>query len=527
MVAVVGRCRIWPFLLLAVVFSACSPPPPANTLIYGRGEDANTLDPVNTDIGEAVNVIVNIFDTLVTYRDESTELAPGLATEWKHNDEGTLWTFQIRPGVSFHDGSPLTAEAVKFSFERLLLPDHPALFDKARPYQSSYKMIKEVRVTGELEVVFELFEPSAVFLKNLTMFPASIVSPAAVKMRQAKFAEQPSGTGPFRIVKWDKDQKLVLAAFKECWNGPPGVEHLIFLPVKESTTRIEQLKRGEIHIADNLPPAELDSLAKRQDVVVQSQDGMNVAYLSMQTEKPPLNSVAVRQAIWLAIDKPSLIKVAYAGQAAPAVTLVPPPMWGHHRELQDRPFNPAEARQILQSAAEKEGFQLPLELTLAVMSQPRPYMQDPKTVAGFLKDALREVGINLTVESRDVNQHFPHVMAGKHQLAVGGWSSDNNDPDNFLYPLLDSDNISEHGNNLSRYRNDAFHQLILAGQRELDVDKRLGIYREAQEIAFADAPVVPLVHTRNRVAQSPRVKDYKLHPAGLVRLRRARLEGTP
>lgn len=514
--------------LLCLLTAGCTLPSAStstsNTLIYGRGEDANTLDPINTDIGEAVNVIVNVFDTLVTHADDSLEMVPGLATEWKHSDDGKTWTFQIRRGVLFHDGTTLDAAAVKYSFDRLLLADHPDVYDKARPYQPSYNMIKEVRQTGEFEIEIELHEPNAVFLTNLTMFPASIVSPTAVAAKKKVFAEQPVGTGPFRVTKWDRDQRIVLTAFEQHWRGKSPAENIVFLPVKESATRIQQLQRGEIHIADNLPPDELDVLAQRDDIVVQAQDGMNVAYLSMQMEKPPLNSQQVREAIWLAIDKETLVQVAYAGHAEPAVTLVPPKMWGHHDTLKDRPFNRELAKQRLQEAAAKEGFALPLSLTLNVMNQPRPYLQQPRSVASFLKDSLREIGIELKVETLDVNEHFTHLMAGKHQLALAGWHSDNNDPDNFLYSLLDSDNISEHGNNLGRYRSEEFHQLMLAGQRELDLAKRLAIYQQAQEVVFADAPIVPLVHTLNRVAQSKRVKDYRLHPSGLVKLRHAHLD---
>jgi peptide/nickel transport system substrate-binding protein len=429
--------------------------------------------------------------------------------------------------VRFHDGTPMDAAAVKFSFDRLLLRDHPAVFEKSRPYQSSYQEVKEVRVVDPLTVTFELRQPSAVFLKNVAICAASIVSPTAVMKLKKDFAERPVGTGPFRMQRWDRDQRLVLAANPDHWRGPPGVPHLIFLPVRESATRIEQLKRGEIHIADNLPPAELDVLAQHKDLVVQSQDGVNVGYLSMQMERPPLDNLQVRRAIALAIDKGTLIRVAYSGQADEAKSLVPPSIWGHHAELMAPAFDPAAAKQLIATYAQEQGATLPLRISLAVMNQPRPYMQQPKEVAGFLKDSLREIGFDVTVEMRDVNQHFNHVMAGQHQLAVAGWSSDNNDPDNFLYSLLDPDNISEHGNNLSRYRNEEYHKLMIAGQRELDIDKRFALYRRAQELVLEDHPVVPLVHTRNRVAQSKRVTDYHLHPTGMVRLRLAKLEPQP
>jgi peptide/nickel transport system substrate-binding protein len=515
------------YLLSLLALAGCSSsglaPTPTSTLVYGRSEDANTLDPIHTDIGEAVNVIVNLFDTLVTYHDETTEIVPALAERWEHSEDGLTWTFQLRPDVVFHDGEKLDASAVVYSLERLIQDDHPDLYEQARPYKPSYDMIRAVRATDERTVVVELKEPSAIFLKNLAMFPASIVSPAAVKKLGAKFAEQPVGTGPFRVRRWDRDQKIVLDAFPKHWRGGPGIEHLIFLPVKENATRIEQLKRGEIHIADNLPPQELDVLAERKDIVVQEAPAMNVCYLSLQMEKPPLDDLRVREAIALAIDKPEFLQIAFGGKATAAKSLVPPSMWGHATELVDTPFDRARAKELLAEAAKDKGFELPLKITLSVMSQARPYMQRPIEAAGFLKDSLREIGIELQIESRGVSEHFIYAMAGRHQLALAGWQSDNSDPDNFLYSLLDLNNISEHGNNLSRYRSSEFHQLMIAGQRELDEAKRLKLYERAQELVLEDLPVVPLAHTLNRVAQSSRVQGYVLHPTGMVRLRAVKL----
>jgi peptide/nickel transport system substrate-binding protein len=513
-------------IVVCALISGCTPAAPPNTLIYGRSEDANTLDPVNTEMGEAVNVIVNIYDTLVTYDDVTTELVPSLAEKWEHSEDGLRWTFHLRPNVKFHDGTVLTADAVKTSFDRLLQPTHPLLYDELRPYQMSYKVIQEVQTDGDLTVVFILREPSAVFLQNLTMFPASIVSPAAVKERGKGFAEKPCGTGPFQMVTWSRDEKLVLGAFKDHWRGPPGVDTLIWVPFHENQTRIAALQRGEVHIADNLSGFDVEPLKGRNDITVLNEDSMNVCYLAMQTEKTPLNRQDVRQAIWMAIDKQELCRVGYAGQASPAASMVPETMWGHAK-FADREFNPTIAKEMLEAAAKDGGFSLPLRVTLAHMVQARPYLMNAKTVGGFIKDSLQKIGIEVTLEPRDANEHFEHLRTGDFELALAGWRSDNNDPDNFLYSLLDPDSIANGGNNVSRFRNDEFHQLLLQGQRELDPAQRLVIYQKAQEIAFAEAPVVPLVYARANVAMSKRVKGYKLHPTGMVRLRLARLEAAP
>src|SRR5262245_38415875 len=173
-----------------------------DALIYAQPEDPKTLDPINTDIAEAVHVMTNLFDTLVTYHDETTEIVPALADRWEHTEDGLTWTFHLRPGVTFHDGVPCDSEAVKTSLERLILTEHPLVFDKARPYQSAYNMIRAVEAHSELTVLIRLHHPSATLLANLAMFPASILSPDALKKSGADFAEHPVGTGPFRFVRW-------------------------------------------------------------------------------------------------------------------------------------------------------------------------------------------------------------------------------------------------------------------------------------------------------------------------------------
>jgi peptide/nickel transport system substrate-binding protein len=498
-----------------------------NTLIYAQPEDPKTLDPINTDIAEAVHVITNLFDTLVTYHDETTELVPALAERWEHSDDGLAWTFHLRRGVKFHDGTPLTSEAVQVSLARLIEPDHPLAFDKARPYQSSYNMIGTIETPDEHTVVLRLKHPSAILLSNLAMFPASIVSPTALEKHKAGFAENPVGTGPFRFVKWRRDQQLVCAASDDYYAGRPQIDNLVWVPVKENATRVQRLARGEVHVAENLTPVEMDSLASNPRLVVEEQVGMNVAYLTMQMEKPPLDNLQVRRAIYMALDKPTLIKVGYSGHAEEAVSVVPPSMWGHAGDLTVPPYDPAAAKQLLAEAAAEAGLELPLRLSLAVMNQARPYLQQPAAISGYVKDALAEIGIEVTIQQRDVNQHFDHLMAGEHQLGLAGWNSDNSDPDNFLYSLLDSDNAISPGNNLSRYRSERFHELMLAGQRELDEAKRLAIYREAQELVAQDLPIVPLVHTKLRAARAKELQGFHLHPTGLVRLKDARFEAAP
>ncbi|MBC7852201.1 MAG: ABC transporter substrate-binding protein [Pirellulaceae bacterium] len=529
-----------------------------DVLIYAQSDDPKTLDPTNTDIAEAVHVITNVFDTLVAYDETTTDLVPSLAESWQTSDDGLSWTFKLRPSVQFHDGSPCNAAAVKLTFDRLLVPlefaenpapagdkppgkkppqsddssqpkksgllAHPHIYDAVRPYQSAYSMIQAIETLDDLTVVFKLSHPSAIFLNNLAMFPASIASPMGLDEHGRNFAEHPVGTGPFKFVKWNRGQQLVLERFEGHWRGPAKIKTLIIVPVQENATRMQRLERGEIHIAEGLSPAELDVLAKNEKLVVQSHEAMNVAYLTMNVEKSPLGNHKVREAIALAIDKKTLLQVGYGGNAQVGVSMVPPTMWGHDKTLKDRPFDLAKAKQLMKDAAAEEGLKLPIKLELSVMNQARTYLQQPLPMAKFLKDSLAAIGIELSIRGRDVSEHFRALMAGEHQLGLAGWNSDNNDPDNFLYSLCDQDNISDAGNNLSRFRSDKLHELLIAGQKEMDKEKRLKIYSDAQRLILQEVPVVPLAHTQIRTAHVRGLAGFQLHTTALVRFRNAHFE---
>lgn len=516
-------------ILAPLAIAGCAPTTAplslSNTLIYGRGGETDRLDPIHVDTGESVKVIVNLFDTLVTYADDSVEIVPALAAKWETSGDGLKWTFHLRPGITFHDGTPLTADGVKFSIDRLIVPGNPQAHGDVIPYAESYREIAQVRSIDELTVEFTLKQPSAVFLANLAMFPASIVSPNAVQTLGREFSIRPVGTGPFKFANWTRDQELTIAAFDEHWRGRPKLDRVIFVPVIESAVRIEQLRRGEIHVADDLPPAEMATLENVPGIIVQRQDGMNVGYLSIQNEKPPLDNRKLREAIWHAIDKQRLIDLVYDGRARPAVNPVPPTMFAYNDAIVDRGFDVAKAKSLMAEASQEDGFTLPLKLELFVMASPRPYMQRPQETAVFIQQALGPIGIDLRIVTSEITQHFQRLCRGEHQLALSGWLADNADPDNFLYHLLDPDNINDlGGNNTCRYRNREVHKLLLAAKSERNRDKRVGLYRHAQQIIFDDAPLVPLVHTDLTVAQRTELQGFRLHPTAMVYLRNAYLK---
>ncbi|MBI2191709.1 MAG: ABC transporter substrate-binding protein [Planctomycetes bacterium] len=513
---------LWTRLALAsLCLSPSVPASAASVLIYGRGEDSKKLDPADVTDGESVKVAVNVFDTLITYAEESAELRPGLALKWEGSRDGLNWIFHLRPGVRFHDDTPFNAEAVLFTFQRLLDAENPYRFGGAFAYSPSYQMIESVRAVDDLTVEFRLKYPAVVFLPNLAMFPASIVSPEAVKRWSKDFFRQPVGTGPFIFQTWTPHEKLVLKANPGYWDGKPGVERLIFKPVKENTARALQLENGVIHLMDGIDFADVDRLKQAAGVIVQTAPGMNLAYLALNCETRPFDDARVRRAIAHAVHKPRILKLAYHGYGQAGVNPLPPTVWGYHAGIEDWPYDPARGRTLLQEAGLAAGF----KSQLWAMPNPRPYMPQPKQVAQVIKEGLKEIGVQVEIVSYDWNQYLDRVANGEHPMCLLGWTTDNGDPDNFLYELLDRDKaVKGSANNVCFYRNDRLHELLVGAQREFDPEKRRQGYLQAQEIIHQDVPMIPLAYLPLVAAHSTRVKGFRLHPTGVLRLHRVRLE---
>lgn len=495
-------------------------PDGAHVLIYGRAKDATTLDPASAEDGESVKIITNVFDTLVHYADDSADLVPALATEWTVSEDGKTWRVRLREGVRFHDGTEFDSEAVVFTFERLIDPEHFHGYGATRPYLPDYSVIERVEVAGPLEVVFTLRRPSGVFLRLLAMFPASIVSPEAVMGTREQFGVRPVGTGPFRFEEWIKDERLTLVANPDHWRGVPKVDRVIFKPILESEARRRQLTTGEIHMADELSIPTQRKIADDPDLVLETRPGLNTAYLALNNERPPFDDVRVRRAVAHAIDKEAIRRSAYDGEGEIATTLVPRSMWGHNANVRDYPYDPGRARELLKEAGLPKGA----KIRFFAMRNGRPYMPAPEQVAAIVVQQLREVGFSPEIESPDWSQYLEQVGQGEHDCALFGWITDTADPDNFLFTLLDRTNaVKPKAHNVSFYRSEPVHQLLVEAQTEVDQEKRKNLYLQAQEIIHEDCPLVPLMHLDLAVGMRKEVKGYVLHPTGLVVLRNVEL----
>ncbi|MHC4959836.1 MAG: ABC transporter substrate-binding protein [Planctomycetota bacterium] len=482
------------------------------TFVWGRGADSVSLDPANVSDGESVKVVTNIFDTLVTFKPGTTEIIPWVARSWETNDDQLVWTFELREDVTFHDGTPLNAEAVVFTFMRQKDEKHAArkATDDFSYFHSNFKALESVEATSEFVVRFKLKQPYAPFLAALTLHNCCIVSPAAFQTGK-DFSRNPVGSGPFVFQSWESDVSITLAANDKYWNGRPPLDQLIFKPIENNSARLKELQGGGLSGMDN--PA-LTDLAKAQSdkrVRLLYRPGINVCYMAMNTLKAPFDDPRVRQAIAYAIDKRRLIQAANDGIGEPAVTMCPRSLAGFNGKIVDRSPNPGRAKELLEEA----GFDTSREINLWHMANPRAYIPNPSGIAIQIQQDLKEIGIKVKVTKMDWASYLPKVQGGEHEMCLFGWMADIFDADNFLYVLLDKENaVKGKADNVSFYQSERVHKLLLKAQQSPSWDVRERLYHQVQIIVFEECPVIPLMTLPDFRVVGANVRGYTIYPAG-------------
>lgn len=518
-------------LLMLMVVSACSANETTNsndsdqtndseeasdekkTLVFGRGADSEQLDPSKVTDGESIYVTNQLFDTLVQYKQENTEVEPSLATEWKTSDDGLTWTFQLRDDVTFHDGTDFTAEDVVYNFERWATSGeyvyYGYMFGASEGDLGG--IIESVEATGDYEVTFTLSEPNAPFLYTLAMPPFAISSPDAIEEHGEDYFKNPVGTGPFVFQDWVNDDKITVVKNEDYFGDVAKVDEVIFRVIPDNGARFMELQAGSIDLMNGLNPQDIGTAESDENLQIIRRPSMNVSYMAFNTDKEgPTSNKKVRQAINLAIDKESLITL-FEGVGKAAKNPMPPSLWGYNDEIEDYGYDVEEAKRLLAEAGYEDGF----KLTLYSMSNPRPYMPQPKVTAQAIQEMLKEVNVEVEIVESDWNTHIAALENGEHDMGLMGWIGDNGDPDNFLYVLLDKDNAKVgSAGNMAFYKNDEVHDLLKEAQTEMDQEKRTELYMKAQEIIHEDAPWFPIAHTTPPIAASSSVSDYLPHPTG-------------
>ena len=518
-------CSIIVLLLtLPILHVAADSHSTGGTFIFGRGGDSVGLDPALEEDGESFKVCDNIYDTLVHYKDGSTEIGPGLATNWESSADGLTWTFYLRKGVSFHDGTPFNAEAVLFSLNRQHVKSHP-FHDVGGSYvywvaTGLADIVDTITAKDEFTVQIKLKTAYAPFIYTIAITPFSIVSPTAVKEYGDKYSSNPVGTGAFKFVRWDRKDKIVLEANENYWGGKPKLDRVIFRSIPDNSVRLIELQQGSLHAMEFPNPDDLEQIRKDENIELLSQPGMSIGYLAMNMEKSPFDNHKVRLAINHAIDKSTIIEHLYQGLGIPAKNPIPPTLWSYDDSIEDYEYNPKLAKQLLTEAGYPDGF----ETTLWALPVPRPYIPDGRALAEVLQSELNNIGIKTKIVTYDWGTYLEKTKYGEHDIAMLGWSADLGDPDNFFYFLLSKTSAEKPAGNIAFYRSDAMQDILEKARATTDKTKRTSLYKEAQQIFHKDVPWVPMAHAKQILVVNKQVKNLTLNPLNWKYFRNVTLE---
>ncbi|MDF2595942.1 MAG: transporter substrate-binding protein [Clostridia bacterium] len=478
-------------------------PQVAETLVFAQGAEPRGLDPAFVDDGESSKVIVNIYEGLLAYENDSTDVKAALAESWEKGADGLSYTFKLREGVKFHDGTDFNAEAVKFNIDRQI----PPLRQEDMPYASFvYADVKDVEVIDTYNVKINLTKPNSAFLANLAMsLAAPIVSPAALEANSGNVNKAPVGTGPYKFVSWNAAEDIVLVRNDEYWGDKAKTQNIVFKFIPDNSARIVALKNGEVDMLDGIDSTGVAQIETDGNKVY-NVPGMNINYMAYNTTRKPFDNPAVRTALSKAINVPELVTALYGDYAEVANTILPSFIPGYSADIKQVAYDAETAKTELAAA----GFSQPIKMI--VYNNPRPYNARNKALAEAIQSYWSKVGVEVTIEDYDWTTYKDKVVAGDYDVCFYGWIGDNGDPDNFLNLLADQNPAM----NVARLNDPTYNAMIAEGTSTEKGPERDAVYQKAEQYIADLAVWVPISHASNLSAYAPGVENYYYHATGNI-----------
>ena len=501
----------WRWPIATVFVSACvaacfggKEAPTRRTLIDSRDTyDPRSLDPaLSTDVptGRAVGYL---FDGLTGFTPNAT-VVPALAERWDVSPDGRIYTFHLRRGITFHDGTRFTARHVVRSWERVLDPKAKSgrgepLFPiaGAREYsRGQAASVAGLAAPNDSTLIVTLAEPLAIFAKLLAMPVASIVP----EQPAANFGEHPIGTGPWKLVEWRHDDYLLFARNPTYYGRPPRAESLLARIISEPSTSVAEFESGNVDVL-LIPASEVGEWREDESrsPLLASTPALQLVYVGINTTRGPLADARVRQAINYAIDIGTINERLISSRGTRAAGVIPPALGGYDSTRAPYPFDQAKARALLAQAGHPNG----IDIELWTGTGNPIFVRMAETMQAY----LNAVGIRTKIVLRESAAARAAARKGEADMILKDWYADYPDAENFLFPLLHSANKGA-GGNVSFDANPHFDSVVTASRRELDEAKRNALYRAADSIAYADAPMVFLYFYNELYAVQPWIKGW-------------------
>jgi peptide/nickel transport system substrate-binding protein len=504
------RALMSPVLLLAL-FLACPGIGAAQArkeLRVGVVGLAVPLDPASSLDGATPLIARQVFDTLVAYRDASTEIQPALATRWVVSRDGLVWTFTLREGVRFHDGTPVTGSEVAASFQRQLAPElvgtaWPALL-RGRP-----GVVKDVRAPDARSVQFVLLQPYAPLLTVLAHPGLSVARAITGADGTPRFV----GSGPYRVVDAAAG-RIAMEAVPSYWGGPARMERIVFLEVSNDDNAEAEFDARALDVW--FPPG-----PPRRTAGALSTPGLRVGYLAFQTEKEPFSRKKIRHAVAAALD-PAVIGVALDNAAVPLPSFLPAGVWAR-REGSPVLGGTREAVRTLLADGWPKGYKA------TMLAPDEAAVVDLPRLAGTIETALGAADIPIQVRVEPVEQVRAALQAGDHEMALIEAAVLGGDPHLFLFPLSTSEGASKgpRALNYSFYRNPRLDDVLVRASQLSFRPERARLYQRAQALLAEDLPWLPIYVRLVWAVARPEVRNLRLHPTGFHRLQAVSLEHPP
>jgi peptide/nickel transport system substrate-binding protein len=451
--------------------------------------------PTNLDsrVG-ADNVSSRMFDLVYSGLIKVTpnfDYAPDLATKWETPDDKTI-VFHLNPNAKFHNGQPVKASDVKWTYESLM---NPTFVTSKR---SGYTTVDHIETPDQQTVIFKLKEANAGIFDNLTVG----ILPTGADTNVYK--TRPIGCGPYKLVEHRPDERLEFEAFDQWHGGAPKIKHITVRIIPDATTRILEMRRGTVNFEVNQIPFEnVAEFEKNPDFTVVKSSGSVYQYLAFNMHDAALAKPLVRQAIACAIDRDRIIRDIQRGYAHPTETMLAEGHWARASNLPSHPYDPVKAKQLLAQAGYPNGLNLVFKTSTDAEANSR---------AQVMQAMMKQAGFNVTIQSNEMSTFFADIGKGNFQmysLSRNGIS----DPD-FYYVLFYSKNEPPNGQNRGYYANPRIDQLLIDGHSTFDRAKRKPIYEEVQKIVATDLPYLSLYMQSNVAVMRKGIEGYVQYPAG-------------
>ncbi|MDX6305401.1 MAG: peptide/nickel transport system substrate-binding protein [Blastocatellia bacterium] len=512
-------------ILTAIILPSACRRPKSNVFVVALSDNIKTIDPIGSPSVDAASERVRtlMFNSLVK-KDDKFDYVPELASNIQRSDDGLVFTFTLRDGVTFHDGRPFTSADAKYTLDTVLASTFAkaaSFFEGSGANKTAY--VKSVEAPDAHTLIIRLNKQWTGLLPNLVPIPMIPKGTYELDIKNGKLPEQathPLGTGPFKFKSYDQVQQVVdLEANQAYWDGPPKIPALRVRVISESNSMQAELQSGRIDIAPlatSLSPDAIKALGQDPNLAVQQFEGSNLNLLTFNTTEPPLNIVKVRQAIAYAIDRESIIRDLVLNQGAIAHTILPEASWAYAKPPSYQ-FDPNKAKQLLDEAGfrDPDGDGPQMRWAKPLLFRISGSSASARQYSGVIQNYLKNVGIPVAIETSEFNTMRQQVQNGQFQVNYSQWVGGNQDPI-FYHDLFATSEIATptRGLNRSRYSNPELDKILDEAANTYDHAKAAPLYAKAQEIISRDVPVFPLWYQANMVIAKKNVGNIHVNASG-------------